>query len=115
VPDVALASSAGEGYAAFYTPSGGTQGEYYFYGTSFAGPTWAGLIALVEQARVAQKKKLLANVVQTLYALRTSSGVFGDITQGCNGYYCAKAGYDNVTGLGVFDGAKLEAALLAQP
>jgi len=115
VPDVALAASAGEGYAAIWTQTGDKQGEYYFYGTSFAGPTWAGLIALVEQARTTAKKKPLANVAKTLYALRTTSGVFGDILQGCNGYYCAKAGYDNVTGLGVFDGANLEKALLAQP
>jgi len=115
VPDVALASSAGEGYAAIWTESGSQQSEYYFYGTSFAGPTWAGLIALVEQARTTAKKKPLANLVKTLYALRTTSGVFGDILQGCNGYYCAKAGYDNVTGLGVFNGANLEKALLAQP
>ncbi len=115
MPDVALASSAGEGYAAVWTQPGNAQGDYYFYGTSFAGPTWAGLIALVEQARTSAKKKLLPNLVQTLYALRTAPGVFGDVVQGCNGYYCAKPGYDNVTGLGVFDGAKLEAALLAQP
>jgi subtilase family serine protease len=115
VPDVALASSAGEGYAAIWTQTGSKQYEYYFYGTSFAGPTWAGLIALVEQARVASKKKLLPNLVKTLYALRATPGVFGDILQGCNGYYCAKAGYDNVTGLGVFDGANLEKALLALP
>jgi kumamolisin len=115
VPDVALAASAGEAYAAVYTPPGGSQGDYYFYGTSFAGPTWAGWTALVAQARTAAKKKPLANLVSSLYSLRTKSGVFGDITLGCNGYYCAKAGYDNVTGLGVFDGYRLEQALLALP
>jgi kumamolisin len=114
VPDVALASSGGEGYAAIWTPEGGSQGEYWFYGTSFAAPTWAGLIALVEQHRVAAKKPLLSNLVASLYALRTSPGLV-DIVAGCNGYYCAKPGYDNVTGLGVFDGAKLESELFAQP
>jgi subtilase family serine protease len=115
VPDVALASSAGEGYAAVWTPEGGSQGNYWFYGTSFAAPTWAGLIALGEQDRATAKKQPIANLAATLYAVRNVPGAFYDIVAGCNGYYCAQAGYDDVTGLGVFDGAKLEAALLALP
>ena len=114
VPDVALAASPGEGYAAVWTPEGGSQSNYWFYGTSFAAPTWAGLIALVEQDRARAKKAALPQLVKTLYALRTTSA-FYDITAGCNGYYCAKPGFDNVTGLGVFNGFELERALFAQP
>jgi subtilase family serine protease len=114
VPDVALAASAGEAYAAVYT-SGGFQGYYWFYGTSFAAPTWAGLIALAEQDRQTAKKSIIANLPAALYAVRNVPGAFYDIVAGCNGYYCAQGGYDDVTGLGVFDGAKLEAALLALP
>jgi kumamolisin len=114
VPDVALASSPGEGYAAIYT-SDGTQYAYEIYGTSFAAPTWAGFLALVEQARKNAKEPALSALPKTLYSLRATSGVYGDITAGCNGYYCAGAGYDNVTGLGVFDAAKLESALVAEP
>jgi kumamolisin len=114
VPDVALASSAGEAYAAVWTPSGGSQGSYWFYGTSFAAPTWAGLIALAEDERAKAGKKPIANLAATLYKL-ASTPAFTDITQGCNGYYCAQPGYDNVTGLGVFDGYRLSKELLAQP
>jgi len=111
VPDIALDSSAEAAYAAVWT-SNGKQGNYWFYGTSFAAPTWAGFIALVEQARTAAGKPQLSNLIGDLYRLGAASRGFTDITEGCNGYYCAAPGYDNVTGLGVLKGAQLEADLL---
>jgi hypothetical protein len=47
---------------------------------------------------------------------RVRSGHFVKVTKVCNDYYCASAKeYDNVTGLGVPDVAKIVNALVALP
>jgi len=79
-------------------------------GTSVSSPTWAGLWALVEQNRRLHGHKRVANAAASLYSLRGSPAYY-DITVGANGYFPARAGYDNVTGLGVPDAAKLVKAL----
>lgn len=114
LPDLALDADIYTGYTMIYTPPGGTQGTYFGGGTSFAAPTWAGILALVDQARVKAGKAPLTSVPENLYALRSTSSIV-DITRGCNGVFCAKAGYDNITGIGVPDVHKLEQALLALP
>ena len=79
-------------------------------GTSVSSPTWAGLWALVDQNRRLHSHKRLANAAASLYSLRGGPAYY-DITVGANGYFPARAGYDNVTGLGVPDAAKLVKAL----
>lgn len=78
-------------------------------GTSASSPSWAGIIALINQARAKAGHGKLANVAAALYAKQKTA--FLDIQAGNNGFFSAKAGYDNVTGIGVPDIAKLVAAL----
>jgi kumamolisin len=114
LPDIALDADIYTGYTMIYTPPGGLQGTYFGGGTSFAAPTWAGILALIDQARVKARKPVLTSVPANLYALRSTSAIF-DIVQGCNGVFCAQAGYDNITGIGVPEVRKLKQALVALP
>jgi hypothetical protein len=72
-------------------------------GTSLSSPCFAGLIAIVNQGRVADGGTTLnstANPTQTLQALYSLPAAdFHDITAGYNGF-SAQAGYDYVTGRG---------------
>jgi kumamolisin len=95
VPDVAAVGDPATGVAIYIN------GGFTVYGgTSVATPIWAGLMALVNQARIADGKSTLGELNPLLYPLLKTKN-FRDITSGCNGGYCAKAGYDLVTGLGV--------------
>jgi kumamolisin len=76
-------------------------------GTSAVAPLWAGLIACINQSI----GKSVGFVNPLLYAIPPASGAFHDITQGTNGVYSAKAGWDPCTGLGTPDGQKLLQAL----
>jgi hypothetical protein len=101
VPDVAFDADPNTGvaiYDSYDNPSGPwTQ----VGGTSMAAPSWAGILAIVNQGRVAEGGTTLIGATQTLPALYSlPSSDFHDITTGSNGTYSAKAGYDMVTGLG---------------
>jgi uncharacterized repeat protein (TIGR01451 family) len=72
-------------------------------GTSLSAPSWAGLIALVNQGRVANGQATLNSVSpteaqQALYSL--SQNDYNVISSGTNGGYNAAPGYNLVTGLG---------------
>jgi kumamolisin len=75
-------------------------------GTSAVAPLWAGLIALLNQSL----GKSVGFVHPLLYSSSVASSL-RDITNGSNGAYQAKVGWDACTGLGSPDGAKLLAAL----
>jgi kumamolisin len=107
LPDVSLVAHPATGYIMFDLAAGGF---FPTGGTSGSAPTWAGIVALVNQKRVALRHGVLTNPA-ALYAARETPGVYTDITEGDNGFYKAHAGYDNVTGLGVPDVKKLIAAL----
>lgn len=96
-------------------------------GTSAGAPTFAGILALINQATGSAG---LGNVNPMLYSLAaTTPGAFHDITSGNNSVPCtagtkncasggtigfsAGAGYDQVTGLGSLDVAKLISAWTA--
>jgi hypothetical protein len=71
-------------------------------GTSLSAPCWAGLIALVNQGRVAAGQPTLnstspTQTQQALYSLSQTD--YNGISSGSNGY-SALAGYNLVTGLG---------------
>src|SRR5262249_23470574 len=71
-------------------------------GTSLSAPSWAGLIALANQGRVAAGESTLnsanpTDTQQALYMLPQSD--YNAIDTGTNGY-SADAGYNLVTGLG---------------
>ncbi|HXO29891.1 MAG TPA: S53 family peptidase [Thermoanaerobaculia bacterium] len=109
VPDVALSAAAHDGYVIVH----GTN-LYAIAGTSAAAPAFAGLMALVDQAKGSRQ----GNVNPILYQLAANQygaggpQVFHDITAGNNsvprlkGFACGP-GYDEVTGLGSVDGAAL--------
>ncbi len=104
-PDVSFDANPSTGVAVLDTYSEG--GWIQVGGTSMAAPSWAALIAVADQGRVAAGEGTLDGATQTLpelYSLesstRTSSTpAFHDITSGSNGY-SAGVGYDLVTGLG---------------
>ena len=81
-------------------------------GTSDSSPAWAGVMALVNQGRAMHGHSVpLQNVAARLYGLRTNPNVIDDITIGANGYFAAKRGYDNATGIGVPNVGNLVRAL----
>jgi subtilase family serine protease len=96
VPDVSSDADPNSGYAIF---SGGSWQVYG--GTSCAAPMWAGFAALYGAK--------LGAANQALYGLKGTG--FHDVTSGSNGTFRAGSGYDQVTGWGSYDGAKLAAAL----
>jgi hypothetical protein len=110
VPDVSLSAAGHDGYL-IYTESGPNQwGWYSVGGTSAASPSWAGLMALIEQ----KTGQWQGNANIRLYQLgnnqyaRSGPVVFHDITTcnntvpGVTGYSCTTA-YDQSTGLGTPD------------
>jgi kumamolisin len=99
VPDIALlAAPRDPGYWIFFT------GKWYFFGgTSLAAPAWAGFFAQLNQKRGGNG---LGRVGPRLDQLCGKSA-FHDITSGSNGLFSAGRGYDQVTGLGTIDAAKL--------
>jgi len=130
VPDIALtASGAHDPYVVL------TQGRFVpVGGTSAAAPSFAGMIALLNQSFVSTgviSQAGLGNINPMLYSLaQTAPSAFHDITTGSNIVPCvngsspdcaggsmgftAGTGYDQVTGLGSVDAAALALAWQAQ-
>ncbi len=72
-------------------------------GTSCATPTFSGVIALVNDARLAKGKTALGPLNQWLYSLQSGlNDIVSGCNQGCLGQngFCAAKGWDPVTGLG---------------
>jgi uncharacterized protein (TIGR03437 family) len=114
VPDIALTAAGHDAYLAF---SGGVLDG--FEGTSCPTPSFAGVVAILNQylvAKGAQKQAGLGNINPEFYRLaQATPGVFHDVTTGSNIMPCAGGspdctigslgysagpGYDLVTGLG---------------
>lgn len=98
VPDVAAVASPDPGLAIRVRKQWTAAG-----GTSVAAPIWAGVLALVNQARRQAGRPRLGAANPALYALPSS--VFHDVLKGDNGYggvtgFAAGKGWDAVTGLG---------------
>jgi len=100
VPDVAAVSNANTNttlnVGALVVVNGVFSGTS---GTSLSAPVWAGLIAIVNQARSNLGLKPLGLLGPWIYPLIGSSA-FRDITKGNNGAYGAGPGYDLCTGVG---------------
>jgi kumamolisin len=77
-----------------------------FGGTSAVAPLWAALVALANQ----KLGRRVGFLQPQLYGARPASG-FNDITDGDNGAYAAKKGWDACTGWGSPNGAALIDAL----
>ena len=104
VPDVSLTAAGHDGYLIWLYGALNSVG-----GTSAAAPSFAGLMALVDQK--AASRQGLANSILYPLATKQSSGgaaVFHDITSGNNSVpgvsgFTAGAGYDLASGLGSVD------------
>jgi subtilase family serine protease len=122
VPDISLTASGDhDGYLVYFS------GQLFpVGGTSASSPSFAGIVALINQYMTAegvQSKPGLGNINPTLYSLaQNTTGVIHDITTGDNIVPCvskspgcatgsfgykAGVGYDQVTGLGSVDAYNL--------
>ena len=105
VPDVAFDADPNTGVAVYDSYDNGAATPWdQVGGTSLASPSWAGLIAIVNEGRAAKGESSLDGPSQTLpelyFLYQTNPSYFHDITSGSNGAYSAGPGYDEVTGLG---------------
>ncbi len=100
-PDVSFDADPNTGVSLYDSWDFGTSTPWLQVGgTSFSTPSWAALIAIADQGRVAAGETPLDGATQTLPKLYSiSSADYHDITSGNNGFQ-AQAGYDLVTGLG---------------
>jgi kumamolisin len=101
VPDVALVADQNTGGFLIFN------GQLYIVGgTSWGAPSWAGFCADINQARAAHSLPPLGLLGSKIYPLnpQSSNPDFRDITtgsNGANGFYNARPGFDLCTGLGV--------------
>jgi hypothetical protein len=101
IPDVAFDADPASGVPVYDSTDFGAMTPWETIGgTSLSCPCWAGIIAVVDQSRVAAGGKSLDGPTQTLpriYGIPSSN--FNDITVGSNGF-SAGPGYDLTTGRG---------------
>jgi kumamolisin len=105
VPDVSLAADPNTG--ALLILNGRV---VQIGGTSWSAPVWAGICALLNEARQKAGKALLPFLNPLLYPLN-GTPCFRDIQSGSNGAFSAGPGYDMVTGMGVPNVGELLKAL----
>jgi len=84
-----------------------------FGGTSLSAPLWAGLCALLNQARANAGKPALGLLGPRIYPL-IGTDAFNDVVVGNNGAYDAGRGFDLCSGIGSPNIAKLAIALTNQ-
>lgn len=113
VPDIAMDADLVSGAIVY-----DTNGSYFEVGgTSLAAPLSVGVWARLESThgnRLGYATPALYGLYKAVNPTPTSVqpvASFHDIIAGCNGAYCAKPGYDFVTGLGSFDVAHINAAI----
>jgi kumamolisin len=108
VPDVAADADPETGASVYCTIYGGW---VQVGGTSLAAPLWTAWVSIINADRVAKGLPRVGFVNPLLYPYGSDEGLIGfhDITSGNNGSpgYTAGIGYDNVTGFGSIDVAKL--------
>jgi subtilase family serine protease len=111
IPDIALDASCDTPYSVIWS-----RGDATFCGTSGGAPTFAGILADIQEAA----GERLGFLNPTLYSLASSDpSVYHEITSGCslrqpNPYdsatktgYCAHPGWNYVTGWGSIDATRL--------
>jgi kumamolisin len=87
-------------------------GEWQYYGgTSFASPTFAAIVAVIDGKRKAEGKPRLGFLNATMYLDPAVRATFRDITDGETDMYQAGPGWDYLTGLGAPNAAALADAL----
>ncbi len=108
IPDVSYDADPDTGV--FVVDSFDGSGTAAVGGTSFATPSWAALVAIANQGRVAEggvtfntgssAPQQTQTFLYDLYKSSSYSTYFHDITSGNNGGFSAGPGYDEVTGIG---------------
>ena len=112
IPDVSLVADPNTGGIVYLNGE-----EWQFGGTSWSSPTWAGFCAMINQARTNLSKPSVGLLGPKIYPLIGTSN-FRDITTGSNGpngVYNARPGYDLCTGVGVPSVGTLIQALALTP
>ena len=104
VPDVAGDADPATGYRVRVDGE-----DMVIGGTSAVAPLWAGLIALGNQ----KVGRPLGYLNPILYGSEGVRETFRDISDGSNGDYAARAGWDACTGLGTPAGKELLNALMS--
>jgi subtilase family serine protease len=109
VPDVSLTAAGHDGYLIIVNGALNTVG-----GTSAAAPSFAGMMALVEQKTGSKQgnANLILYPLATLQQTAAGAAVFHDITVGNNSVpavtgFSAATGYDKASGLGSVDAAMM--------
>jgi kumamolisin len=124
LPDVSLFGDFDEGgYSIYFTDPEATSTTTasaweIANGTSASSPLWASFIANVDQQRATDGVAAVGEIQPVLYPVAENAtkyaADFHDIDDGSNNlYYDAVKGYDDSTGWGSFNGAKLLANLVA--
>ena len=109
VPDVAGNADWYTGYRTYPTRGGG---EVVQGGTSAVAPRWAALVAQLNQHLGNQGLDPRAGYLNPLlYDGSIAGNCFRSVTEGTNGRYVARPGWDPCTGLGTPDGTRLLQAL----
>ncbi len=100
-PDISFDADPNSGVSVYDSWDFGTSAPWQqFGGTSFSSPSWAALLAIADQARVAAGLGTLDGPSQTLPKLYgLTGGDFNDVMTGNNGF-AAGPNYDLVTGRG---------------
>lgn len=117
-PDVAFNADNVVSGQAIWTHYGSSNGKPRWLtvgGTSMAAPQWAGLLTLINEARVAAKKTELGQLDPILFGASkaVNATILSDITTGNNGD-TAGPGWDAATGLGSPKAGALLTFLVAQ-
>ncbi|MBD5633979.1 MAG: S8 family serine peptidase [Candidatus Eremiobacteraeota bacterium] len=111
LPDVAMLGDPDTGAAEYWANNYyGAPPLFAIGGTSVAAPTFTGAWTLVDAVRRKAGLKYPQYSAASIYRVRGSA--FYDVVSGANGFYPAQKGYDNVTGIGAPDVAKLATAPL---
>jgi kumamolisin len=93
--DVAMNADPASPYWVYYIA------QWKLYGgTSFASPSFAGLLAVVDSYRAANNLPMLGYLNPILYKTKAVQQTFRDVTTGSTPVYSAKVGWDYPTGWG---------------
>lgn len=106
VPDVGAAADPNEGGLIILNGQ-----RLQYGGTSWSAPIWAGLCALINEARQNNHKAPLPYLNPLIYPM-IGSNCFRDVLTQSNGAYSCGPGFDLVTGIGTPDLKQLVARLV---
>jgi subtilase family serine protease len=119
IPDIAWDADPNTGVAVYdSTADQGQKGWFVVGGTSVGAPSWAAMIALIDQGRTAPLSN--SDAMTQLYNLAGTTGSSGyaanfhDITSGSNGN-SALPGYDLATGIGSPQAKSFVPAMVSAP